>query len=186
MTNGQKEGQNAGTDKVAQVASRPFIIRKSGIVLALRLIGLELIFSLIYTFLLIPSIFITNPDLQSLVTSLSLLIFALIILGKLAFTIMLVLRWINNFYEVRPQEKSLIHHQGIFTNIEDAVSLETVQEFTVKQGVLGRYFHYGDIVLFSPALKKQITLYQIGQPTKYVELLKGVKQISGKAGFTPI
>ena len=68
---------------------------------------------------------------------------------QIFFVITIVFYWISKSYYV--VEKHLIKRQGIFSVKEKIYDLGNIRSITVNQSFLGRFFHFGDIVIETSA-----------------------------------
>ena len=159
-------------------------IRKSHMVLIMKLLKLEVLLMLLYTsikafkpaFVGFESIFFESFYWYGV-------IFYLVLTGfELVLTTVIVLLWAFETYEVR--DGFVVHSCGLFRLKEEVFSLDNVGSVSTKQGFFQRLFNYGTIGIFSPILKKEFFLDKIHNPKEAVKLLESY--ISNKEGSATI
>lgn len=149
----------------------PLTVRTSMIVLAWRLILLELVIVLIFLLLGFPAYFMNvSQNLYSTLFSIYTLTYLALAIIKIFFVLVIVLTYINDYYEIR--EGEVLQKSGIFTMREKIFSLHGVQSITVSQGIFGKLLNYGTIALINPVLNESFNLYLIRNPQKYLLLIK--------------
>lgn len=94
-------------------------------------------------------------------------------------------QWLSRTYEIRDVE--IVRRKGIFLRTIKSHSLRGVQSVTVRQGVLGALFSFGNIILENPLLKREVVLRHIPDPEYYASVLReAIKNIdTPKAVVTP-
>ena len=144
-----------------------FIIRKSIVVVVLKLVMLQAVFMLAYFFMRIAK----NTMLGGLYYAsnmsdtqfwLGLLLFLVLATTQMIITAYILLQWNREQYEIR--DDSIIHTRGVVHNKEEVYSLNGVEAGKVRQGLMGRLLNYGTVSVFSPVLKKEYFLYDIPNP----------------------
>ena len=147
-------------------------IRQSISFLIFQLIALELISGalviLFYSFLvptgIVENIFGSSYGLYNTI------LFILFIIGKILVTIFVVTVWLNEYYEITPNE--VIHKSGLIFRKEERHVLGHIDSVELHQTLLGRIFNYGNLSLFNWVLEKHTTLYLIHNPKKYLAILQ--------------
>lgn len=150
----------------------PIVVRKSTALFIIRIIVLELIFEVIY--LSWRGIIHFFPfSLETLITlnSLSLIFFLIFVtVIQNIFLIIISLRWVNDYYEIRPDE--IAHITGIITKTDKSYPYRDIQSVTVHQRFFGRLFKYGSIHLYIPTLGHDLNFDEVSNPAKFAELIK--------------
>src|SRR3989338_6749246 len=92
---------------------------------------------------------------------------------QIFFIVVTVLNWIGkSFYIV---EKHLIKHQGIMSKKEKIYDLNNIRSVTVKQTLLGKLFHFGDVIIETSAsggYKDKIFVSGIADPDNFEAKLR--------------
>lgn len=149
-------------------------IRASVATLAIQLISLliftDLVYSVINFFLM--KIYFLQGVLPFDTHRYIVLILALLHIGKSIFQVVFVLKfvmkWIGNSYFIA--EAHLVKRSGIMSVIEKTYDLDNVRSVTVNQGVLGKLFHFGDVVIETSAsggYMDQIILAGVSHPEQF-------------------
>jgi len=163
--------------------TQSMIIRKSMVMMFLRLIVVELLIAVVYLgirFALAALQIEADIDLSLNPLVLTKSIFFMLI--EIFTAIFLFLKWANNYYILR--EKEIIYVTGIISRRERNYSLDNIQSISSEQGLVGRILNYGTIKIFSPALQRELFLTDIPDPKEVVEKIKQVSTtIPGKMGF---
>ena len=74
----------------------------------------------------------------------------------------IVLNWLYEFYITQPS--GIIVRRGIIFSKEIQYSLGAIQSIGVQQGILGRIFNFGTVILYNPVLKSDLKLEFIHNP----------------------
>lgn len=145
-------------------------IRQSISILLLKLILLEIIAAVIFiifrTTLLSSQIANTFPYVDLYASR----FFLLGVVIKSILTIYVVLRWINEYYEIFPN--LVTHKRGLIWIKKEQFSLEDIQSVKIEQGLIGKILNFGTLSLFDWKLKKHGFLYSIHNPMKYVKVIE--------------
>ncbi len=96
--------------------------------------------------------------------------FATIVVVQTIFSLILLLRWVFDFYEVRHGE--LYHHSGILWRREEHWPLRNVEAITSSQSLMGRIFRYGTLRIQSPIFRKDFSLPEISDVERKVPLIQ--------------
>lgn len=159
------------------------VIRKSAALMIVKLITFELLAGFIYILLRLA---LRALDLE-LDTEFSLDPLALIksfffLLIEIAVAGYVILQWLNNYYIFTSREVKYI--TGTFTKREMNYSLSNIQSVSFEQGLIERVLNYGNIKIFSPALKQELFLTEVTSPRQIVETIKQViEDDSGNTKF---
>lgn len=145
-------------------------IRQSIAILLAKLIFLELIASI--TFLIFHPVLFSSQlsNVAPFIDLYSSRLFILAVLIKMIFTIYIVLAWLNEYYEVTP--KLVRHKKGILFVHKEQLALEDIQSISLHQGLIGKIFNFGTLSLFDWKWRKHEYLYDIHNPTKYMEIIE--------------
>lgn len=148
------------------------VVRKSVFLFVLRVILLELLFEVIY--LAWRALIHLLPfSLENIVTLNIVSIFFFLVLITVIQNILLIyitLKWVNEYYEIRPDEIAYI--TGILSKTQMAYPYRDIQSITIHQGFFGRMFNYGSVYLYIPTLGQELHFNEISDPGKFVEQIK--------------
>jgi PH (Pleckstrin Homology) domain-containing protein len=149
-------------------------MRQSHIILVLRLVGLDLLITVLYLLFRIPStllhmINVSNSFLLG-VNIIGIAYFVVITLVEIVLSSWIVLSWANEEWEIK--EGVIYHRRGVFRMHEDAYSLKQIASTTLRQGFIGKLFNYGTIRIFSPLLKQDYYLTNIHNPREIMRTLE--------------
>lgn len=100
------------------------------------------------------------------------LLFVVFILGKMFVVIFVIIQWLYDYYEITPKE--IIHKRGWFFRKEEGNSIAHLGSIDIEQDILGRLFNYGSLNLYNWVLEKDVSLYLIHNPIKYLRILKNL------------
>lgn len=105
--------------------------------------------------------------------------------AELLLLFVLFWQWLSRTYEIRDLE--IIRRKGIVLRTVTSHSLRGVQAVIVQQGVFGSLFSFGNIILESPLLKREVVLRHVPDPEYYATVLREViKNIDPATGsITP-
>ncbi len=139
------------------------LIRESVFFLIMRVLGLQI--ALTVTLFLLLGVY------QKIPTSLLLgwLLFAAVVIHT--FLIMFVfLAWKCQYYIVKSNH--IVYRKGIIRVHKDVISLSSLGTVSVEQGIVGRVFGYGNVVIASPILEEHTTLRCITSPEFYGKIIQ--------------
>lgn len=141
-----------------------YTFRQSIFFLASKLLLVEILFSFLYLLVRIPK-FLLFDYLIPVETLLQVHWFGIayyivIAILQVIFILFVVLQYTNEYYEIKPQ--LIVRKKGIISHIKETYSLRNIERITVHQGIVGRWFHFGDVELYNPSLKE--TNYLVGVP----------------------
>ncbi len=91
---------------------------------------------------------------------------------KIGLMIFVTVQWIEEYYEITPKE--IIHKNGFLFKKEERYSIEHLGTLDYDQGTLGRIFNFGTVKFFNWATEKEVSLYLIHNPRKYLKILKSL------------
>ena len=147
-------------------------IRQSITILLFKLIALEIIAAII--FLVFQTILFAQQlsDTFPYVDFYGSWAFLLIVLAKMISTIYIVLSWLNEYYEITP---ILVRHKkGIFFVKIEQLALADIQSVTLGQGLIGKMLNFGTLSLYDWKWRKHEYLYDIHNPTKYLDIIESL------------
>lgn len=96
--------------------------------------------------------------------------FGLVGLFKTVITAYVVLRWLNEYYEITPEY--IIHKHGLIFKKQEHYRLDHVRRIEVQDSFLGEMFNFGTITLFDIRFNKYLDLYLIHNARRYAKVLK--------------
>lgn len=157
--------------KEAMVTEEIYIIRKSLILFVIRLVLIEVLFELIYLgwrfgIDLLPLADSTKLSFHFITSTL----FIIITFFQILSLILLVSRWINNYYEVQHDE--LIVWTGFWGRKGKSYQYANIQSITVEQGFFARLCGYGNVRVYIPAFGQDIIFSEVPKPYAFIELIK--------------
>lgn len=152
----------------------PIIIRKSVSVLLLRLVILQIVVFVAYGVMRLTktAIFSTAEPLGTSEGErlwLGVVTFSGLLLVQTAVFGYAILEWFHNLYELRPG--SITHAWGVVSRREEVFSLQNIEAGKVKQDVIGRFLGFGTASFYSPVLKKEYELNDIGDPHEMKDVI---------------
>lgn len=174
--------KNKKNRKIARKESKITVshlnIRQSIAILLAKLIFLELIASVIFL-IFHPVLFSSQlSNVAPFIDIYSSRLFILAVFIKMILTIYIVLSWLNEYYEVT--SKLVRHKKGILFVHKEQLALADIQSITLHQGLIGKLFNFGTLSLYDWKWRKHEYLYDIHNPTKYLdvieELLPGIDE----------
>ena len=148
-------------------------VRQSITILILKLILIDIITAALF---LVSHSILFNTNISDSFnvnqTTYNTVIFLTLIFGKISLTIYLVFEWLNEYYEIKPEE--IIHKRGIIFRKVKRHDLVLIRAAKVERGLIARLLNYGTINLYDIRLKKDIRLYLIHNPLKYLHILENI------------
>jgi uncharacterized membrane protein YdbT with pleckstrin-like domain len=96
--------------------------------------------------------------------------FVVFILLQLIFTIFILLEWSSETYTISSDK--IEHKVGTFSRKTQSYSLKDIRSASITEGVMGRLFNYGSIILHSPTLDQNIILYNIASPALALKVIE--------------
>lgn len=165
-------------DKKIIQYSNNLIIRKSEVVLLMRIVVFELLAGLLYILLRIGLRLVDiQLDTDFSLDPVSLLKSLIFVALEIAVVGLAIIQWIRNYYILTPFEIKYV--TGILSKKETSYSIKNLQSVSYEQGLIGRVFNYGNVKAFSPALQKELILTEISSPHLVAENVKDVLEESG-------
>ncbi len=156
--------------QAGKILVRHLNIRQSISVLLFKLISIELFagFSIFVLHFLIFNESTVEETLKSW-NAYTLLILITLVLCKTAFTIFIVVRWLEEYYEI--SDHSIMHRKGFVFKKEEEISFKHIRAVKLEQGLFGRILNFGTLVLHDWDMRRDFTLYQIHNPNRYKQIL---------------
>lgn len=146
-------------------------IRQSIFFLHLRLVAIELLaaFGLIVLLILIFS-----PEIKQQIGNdiivFNIPFFLVLVAIKISAIIFVIVAWLNEYYEITA--KDIVHQKGLIFKKEERHLLEHIGSITLEQGIFGKIFNFGTLKLYNWTKEKNVYLYLIHNPMKYVRILE--------------
>ena len=146
--------------------------REAHVLLFGKLFFAVLLPSLVYLLLWILSIEVTLPVDKTNENIGLLLLLGITNLIQFLLVAAIFLEWKNHAYFFT--EGSITERKGLFATSEETFDLKNVRNVTLRQGVFGQLFHFGDLSIHStaPQFTEDITLIGISHPEVYQSFLK--------------
>jgi len=96
----------------------------------------------------------------------------IIFLFEIFFILAISVIWVNQFYEIMPGK--IVHRRGVFKKQKTVYECAHVQRIELKQGFIGKLLNFGTLILYSPALDKEVYLVNIDSPEKYLNIIQKI------------
>lgn len=143
--------------------SLPYSTQTAGFHLILKVLLLELFLAGFYitakyTLEQLNSLFSLNLSAFGMSTTL----FVFFSFFQICMLLFIFLQWITTVYEVTHSEA--IYRVGILSKKVRAYDMSNVQSAYFEQSLLGRIFNYGNVTLYSPALKEDLQFFNVPSP----------------------
>lgn len=146
-------------------------IYRSGVILALYLVVLEIVFLAIGVGLRLPLVFFTfSFDTTVTLNLVSTVANICLILVKILFMIVIITQWLENYYEVRPGK--IIYKSGFFSRTEREFDCTQIAKINLTQGIIGRLFNFGTINLYRTTTDEWFSLSNISNPHRNLHLIQ--------------
>ena len=151
--------------------SKTLIIRKSTIVMLLRVILFELLSGVLYVLLRIGLQLIDIQfDSELSLTPIALFKSFLFMTAEITIAVYVILHWLSNYYAL--SSKEITYVTGMVSKRENSYSLANVQSVSFEQGLVGRILNYGTVKIFSPVLKQELYMTEVSNPRQIVDHVK--------------
>lgn len=82
----------------------------------------------------------------------------------------LLTNWLVNYYIIRKSE--IVFVSGLLRSSRKDYNIANLQSIYYHQSLLGRIFNFGDIVIFSPALQRDLVMHEVPNPRDMVDNIK--------------
>jgi uncharacterized membrane protein YdbT with pleckstrin-like domain len=149
-------------------------IRQSIVILLAKLIALDIVLTSlvigIYWFLTVLESYLQIADTR---TFLFLILLGVIGLIKIVLTVLVILQWLNEYYEITPLY--IYHKKGIIFRKTQEYRIDQIRRIEIKDSFLGEIFNYATISIYDLRLNKSVDFYLIHNPTRYANILKQIK-----------
>lgn len=146
-------------------------IRQSIAILITKLVVIDLILAALivgfYYLLVEGDKYISGLSANSIIF---LSAFGIVGVFKTIITGYVVLRWLNEYYEVTPEY--IIHKHGLMFKKQEHYRLDHVRRMDVQDSFLGEMLNFGTITLFDIRFNKYLDLYLIHNARRYAKILK--------------
>lgn len=146
-------------------------IRQSIFFLVLKLLAIETLASVA---IIVFHTLILRTDIKQIVDKNILVfnipLFVVLVIVKTFVMIFVILQWLNEYYEITT--KDVVRRKGLLFQKEERYLIQHIGSVTLEQGVFGRIFNFGTLKLFNWTKEKNIYLYLIHNPTKYMNILE--------------
>ena len=166
--------------KYKSISSMNIVIHKSPVLLAFKIIILEVLIELVY--LIIGGIaFFLGQQLGyelRLVSPLTQLLLLVIQIGVLIF---MLTRWGSETYEIQADE--IIIKYGFLKRIEKAYPYRNMQSVIVRQTVIERLVGAGTVSVFVPTLGAELLFTEVPDPKVFAEGIKKAMPDTGNSQF---
>lgn len=96
--------------------------------------------------------------------------FSLAGISKTFLTAYVVLKWLNEYYEVTPEY--IVYKHGLIFKKQEHYRLDHVRRMEIQDSFLGEMFNFGTITLFDIRFNKYLDLYLIHNARRYAKVLK--------------
>lgn len=94
---------------------------------------------------------------------------------QISLVFVVVFHWLYHKYHIDYGQKKLYEHRGFFHTRERMSDLRNVRDVVMEQDMVGKMFHYGDIVLTitaSGGYVEKVVLKRIQDPELYIDFLE--------------
>ncbi len=153
-------------------------IRSSTVILIWQIIVLlivtDVIYALInYFFLRVHFLNLNLPfDLDHYVIGILMIIHVFKTILQIYLLVQIVLKWAGQTYFIHNEH--LVKREGIMTITEKSYDLKNIRAVTIHQSIIGKFFHFGDVVVETSAsggYMERFVIIGISNPQKYERLL---------------
>jgi membrane protein YdbS with pleckstrin-like domain len=145
-------------------------IYQSGVILAMYLVVLELLFVLLSSVVRVLLGFLVPSLGADTIYTLNTVLYAILIIIKLIFMITIIFQWLENYYEIRPGK--VIHKSGVFKHNEEAFDCPDIAKVELNQGFWARLLHFGTITLITTINKDSFSLNNIPNPHRNLKIIE--------------
>lgn len=156
------------------------IVYKSPVLLAFKIIGLEILVEIAYLFIG-TIVQLIAGQLGYEVRFLSPLAQLLLLPLQITILVSMLVRWSSETYEIEGEE--IIVRQGIVNKTEKAYPYNNMQSVIVKQSPLERLVGAGTVSVFVPTLGMDLIFSEVPNPKKFAEQIKRAMPYSQKNQF---
>jgi len=148
-------------------------VRQSISFLIIKLIIIEVFFSLLIVFLSLPFFkTLTVRAFEGVPVTLFITVFLLCVLIKCYFSFFVIFYWLNEYYEISASK--IIHRSGFIFRHEDHYTLSHISSIGLQQNLFGRILNYGTIELYDRFDERRKYLYLIHNPARYFHVIESL------------
>ena len=148
----------------SELQFKKLIFRESVALIAIRLIGMELLFAFsIFLAVVILSFIGSYFKIQDLFSEYLMILLTLLMIN-IVIVFFIVVKWYFEYTEL--SREGITRFSGIIHKKVKKYACNFVEIITLDQSFLGLIFNYGTLELYDPALKEQIYLTNITDPKK--------------------
>jgi len=163
------------TIKTRTKSKLQLVVRQSIIPLGFKLLGLEILFSML-------SILLRNTFDATLFSSASLSFFQPLLIStvgvaKVILMLMAVFEWAGKKYIIR--KDNITFQDGILSTNSKVINSSHIETIGLKQNLFERMLNYGTIRIYSPMLSKKYFLKNVTKPKNIINNIKEVLNESG-------
>ncbi len=153
------------------VTKSELVVKRSIPVLVLKVIAFEVLLLALYTLVRLFLFWITNSFNFDVINS-PLLFYKSIVFAvlEIMLVVFLIVDWANNYYVIKKSE--LVFVNGVIVSSRRDYNIANLQSIYYTQTLLGRILNFGTIVIFSPALQRDLFMYEVPSPKEVVENIK--------------
>lgn len=149
-------------------------IRQSIAILISKLVLIDFILAGIiisfYYFLVLSDQYTTSGLSRNVI--IFLIAFGIVGVFKTILTAYVVLRWLNEYYEITPEY--IVHKHGLIFKKQEQYRIDHIRRIIVQDSFLGGLLNYGTITLYDLRLNKTLDLYLIHNARRYAKVLKAL------------
>lgn len=150
--------------KSTDIGIKKLIFRESVALIAIRLIGMEVLFAFSFFLVVVILSFIGSYfKIQDLFSEYLMILLTLLIIN-IVIAFFIVIKWYFEYTEL--SREGLTRFSGIIHKKVKKYACNFVEIITFDQTFLGLIFNYGTLELYDPALKERIYLTNITDPKK--------------------
>lgn len=146
-------------------------IRQSIFILLVRIIGADILFSLL--FLALFALATTGGIPLTTGILMTTVVFVIMSVVKLSVITSAVIQWLYEYYELSPEY--LIHKRGFFYKKQEKYKMSNVRAIKLSEGILGEIFDFGTIAVYDIRMQKYLDLYWVHNPNRYLKIFADLK-----------
>lgn len=156
------------------------VIHKSPVLLAFKIIILELLIEFVYLVVGALAQILTQQTSSelNLISPFTQLLLLPVQIGVLIF---MLTKWSSETYEIQGEE--LVMRYGVLKRTEKAYPYRNMQSVIVRQSVLERLIGAGTVSVFVPTLGTDLVFTEVPNPQEFAESVKKAIPDSGNSQF---
>jgi len=156
-------------------------VKKTMTIVIVKFVALQVFFVLCYfaTSLISNSITQFNSGAFINLTTYDSLIFTIIAVFQIVFSLYIFLEWVMEKYTILPDK--IEHQSGIIFRETDSWQISNVETAFIGEGIIARLFNYGTITFHSPTLEEHIVLRDVPSPALIVTAVEKNLAVLGKS-----